>query len=191
MEKWKIIPGYDQRYEVSDQGRVRTKYKKSDWKIMHGGNNGLGYYKVTIRDDEGRKKQVYIHRLVALAFIKNTNNKPCVNHIDNDPTNNLAENLEWCTKQENTNWMIIQGRNQRTETWRNHNRESQRKRFKPVIRTDVVTGLTFRYDNMNLVRFDGFSPGCVCTACKNGSLYRGYRWKYAQENKSHSHTDQC
>lgn len=56
------------------------------------------------------KKSYSIARLVAETFIPNPENKPCVNHIDNNPQNNSVENLEWVTYSENTQHALKQGR---------------------------------------------------------------------------------
>lgn len=62
-----------------------------------------GYYYVTLYNEE-RKIHKYIHRLVAEAFIPNEENQPMINHIDEDKTNNRADNLEWCTSEYNVNY---------------------------------------------------------------------------------------
>ncbi len=60
-----------------------------------------GYKKVMLYDGN-RKKNAFVHRLVAINFIPNPHNKPQINHIDCDKTNNTVSNLEWCTNSENT-----------------------------------------------------------------------------------------
>jgi len=62
-----------------------------------------GYLQVNLYDTSGKRKTFLVHRLVCKAFHKNPKNKPCVNHIDEDKTNNEASNLEWCTYEENSN----------------------------------------------------------------------------------------
>jgi hypothetical protein len=62
-----------------------------------------GYLQVYLSDGCGKIKTFCIHRLVCEAFHENPENKPCVNHIDEDKTNNTASNLEWCTVAENLN----------------------------------------------------------------------------------------
>jgi hypothetical protein len=95
METWKDIlecPGY----QVSNYGRVRHGFKF----IKPVPNNELGHSQIRITI----KKRVFrelTHRLVARYFIPNPQNLPIVNHIDNDPTNNMAINLEWCTHSHN------------------------------------------------------------------------------------------
>ena len=94
------IKGYEQfsGYDVCDDGTV-ISYKKGRTQIIHGYDNGKGYLLVDI--DYKVKRGVKIHRLVALAFIPNPENKPQVNHKDGNKHNNKVENLEWCTNSEN------------------------------------------------------------------------------------------
>jgi hypothetical protein len=61
-----------------------------------------GYLKVTLRLDNNLRKTFSVHRLVALAFVLNTENKPTVNHIDGVKSNNVSCNLEWATRSEQT-----------------------------------------------------------------------------------------
>ena len=96
MEKFKQIKGYE-NYLVSDQGRVfNYKFKK----FLKPGKNQGGYLFVVLCKN-GIMKTLAIHRLVALAFIPNPENKFTVNHIDGCKTNNHADNLEWNTQKEN------------------------------------------------------------------------------------------
>ncbi len=106
MEIWKVIDGFED-YEISNYGRV--KYNKPKMKNTNGGilkpgkskanDKGLYYCKVVLSQN-GKAKTKQVHRLVAEAFIDNPSNKPEVNHIDNDGTNNNYTNLEWATNKE-------------------------------------------------------------------------------------------
>lgn len=111
IEEWKQIKGFEGLYEVSNFAQVRNSkghILKSAIKKGHSTNyNVVSLYK----DGKGHTKT--IHRLVAEAFIPNPDNLPCINHKDEDGTNNLPNNLEWCTKQYNTNYGTAQER--RTE----------------------------------------------------------------------------
>ena len=113
MEEWKSIPGYEGLYEVSSYGRVKSleiSYIKKngimDHKpeiILSPKNNGTGYFMVCLYKNKTHKYYL-IHRLVALTFLPNPDNLPCVNHKDEDKTNNKVDNLEWCDHKYNSNY---------------------------------------------------------------------------------------
>lgn len=94
-EEWRVIEQYP-HYEVSNKGNVRH-IGKGNRKLCY---SATGYMTVYIRHN-GKYKNLRVHRLVAMAFIPNPQNKPHVNHIDGNKVNNKAENLEWCTPSEN------------------------------------------------------------------------------------------
>lgn len=91
------IPGYIGKYSLGEDGKVFSHLKN---KFILPVNNGAGYLKVSLCYD-GKVKNLYVHRLVALTFIPNPNNLPQVNHIDGNKQNNHFSNLEWCTPIEN------------------------------------------------------------------------------------------
>lgn len=101
------VPGFEGIYSVTDDGKVlshsrrdaRGNLRKEKWLIPI--TDGDGYPRVHLCVNGVRRKW-QIHRLVALAYIANNDNKPTVNHIDGDKTNNAAENLEWMTFEENS-----------------------------------------------------------------------------------------
>ena len=98
-EQWKAVVGYEGLYEVSSHGNVRSIKRDIILKLVK--NKKTGYLNVTLCKD-GKAKCFRIHRLVAIAFIPNPDNKETVNHIDEDKTNNHVCNLEWNTHKENT-----------------------------------------------------------------------------------------
>jgi len=98
-EIWKDIAGYEGLYQVSNLGRVMSFKKKSN-SLLLSPSCSRGYLAVNLYIN-GNVKNPSIHRLVAIAFIPNPLNKPCVNHIDGNKLNNKLSNLEWCTYSEN------------------------------------------------------------------------------------------
>ena len=97
-EIWKPIPGYEALYEASNFGRVRSLFRYK--KILKPSPITNGYLTVELWKNKQRKR-IGIHRLVAMCFCENPDNKPFVNHIDETKTNNCADNLEWVTHVEN------------------------------------------------------------------------------------------
>ena len=99
-EVWREIPGYDGDYFASDKGRIlslcRNEPRILKPFICSNDGNRTGYYYVEIR---GQKQRV--HRLVALAFLENPEDKPIVHHIDGNPLNNTLKNLAYATYAEN------------------------------------------------------------------------------------------
>ena len=99
MEKeiFKTIKDYPM-YQVSNMGRVWSVRKNKVLKPL----TIQGYHKVYLYNENGGK-QYFVHRLVAMTFIENPQNKPCVDHINTIKTDNRAENLRWVTSKENAN----------------------------------------------------------------------------------------
>lgn len=109
QEQWRDIEGYEGVYQVSDLGRVRSRYS-GEWRVLKPRNNGNGYLRVWLYKN-GNGKCLYIHRLVAHAFIENDDeSKIYINHIDECKQNNRVINLEYCTAQYNTNYNDVQFR---------------------------------------------------------------------------------
>lgn len=106
-EIWRDIGGYDS-YQVSNFGRVRRFYKHTPPHILKALPNRGGYLRVDLCRD-GKHHSTYVHRLVALAFIDNPKNKPQVNHINGNKTDNRVENLEWVTHDENMHHAAVTG----------------------------------------------------------------------------------
>lgn len=107
MEEWVDIRGYEGYYQVSNMGGVRSldvkRWNGCGWFIKRGRvlKSRLtkhGYCRVQLNG-----KDKYVHRLVAEHFIDNPNNKPEVDHIDGDKSNNCVDNLRWVTGKENMN----------------------------------------------------------------------------------------
>ena len=104
-EIWKDVQGYEGQYQVSNLGRVKSIKRKLangrtvTEKILNSSSKKKtqdGYLMVALAG-----KTFRVNRLVATAFVPNSDNKPVVNHIDGDKENNKADNLEWATISEN------------------------------------------------------------------------------------------
>ena len=100
------IKGFEGRYKVTSEGKVYSLLTNKFIKPWLGGN---GYYKVGLRDKNGKKHLLILHRIVAETFINNPHNFPQVNHIDGNKLNNNVYNLEWCTPSYNTKHALKTG----------------------------------------------------------------------------------
>ena len=108
-ERWKDIDGYDGMYQVSDLGRVRS-FKFGKTRLLRPGKTKDGYFIVQLWRN-GKGKTIYVHRLVASAFIPNDDNsKTQINHINECKSDNKVSNLEYCTAQYNLTYNDIHHR---------------------------------------------------------------------------------
>lgn len=172
-EVWKDIEGYEGLYQVSNKGNVKSLVN----------NKGVerekllkpvivnGYKKVNLCKNK-TKKTYSIHRLVAQAFIENTNNYPCINHKDECKTNNVVENLEWCTHKYNTNYGSCIKR--MSESQINDTNKS-----KQVYQYSKEGELISVWESTSECGRNGFERSSV-SACCNGKLktHKGYIWRY-------------
>lgn len=117
-EIWRDVVGYEGLYQVSNMGRVRSidhvvKTKTGKDMLVKGmtkkPSTYKGGYQFVMLQYRKQKKLFPVHRLVALAFIPNPDNKPEVNHIDAIKDNNCVSNLEWVTGEENFKHAIDNG----------------------------------------------------------------------------------
>lgn len=176
MEVWRDIPGLEGVYQVSSIGnvkRIKTRSGKEcdrplKYWVLH---SGYALYTLTYN---GKRIRTCAHRLVALAFIPNPDNKPYVNHKDGNKLNNSVENLEWVTASENTVHAIKTGLiSERDITERIA--KNQHKVWRKVKRGDGVI-----FPNVKAAAESvGAKPqnvGGVCRGIKK--TCRGYTWEY-------------
>lgn len=102
-EIWKDIVGYEGLYQISSNAEVRKIMPNGKYKILKPSIGGSGYPRVSLRKNK-TSKTMLLHRLLALTFIPNPNNYPCINHKDENPLNCSLQNLEWCTYKYNSNY---------------------------------------------------------------------------------------
>ena len=99
-EIWKSIANYEGLYEVSNLGRIKSFQRNKERILNPTKLDKSKYLKITLWKNKVQKSYD-IHRLVAIAFVKNENNLPEVNHQDTIKHNNFSNNLEWCTRKQN------------------------------------------------------------------------------------------
>ena len=170
------VVGFEKYYQVSREGRVFAKERetrnlcgavKRKPRELKPRIAGHGYLMVDLHGDKGLKKK-YVHRIVAEAFIPNPNGLPQVNHKDEDKTNNVVENLEWCTASYN---MCHGTRHER------HKKSIS----KPIIQYTSDYKIVGHYDSMkDAYNATGIAYGSISNCCKGKRpTAGGYIWKYA------------
>jgi hypothetical protein len=143
----KAVKGYEGYYEVDQFGRVYSidrvvsvedngrQYRKPiGGKQMKQGMHSKGYKIVSLTKD-GKTKTVFVHRIVAEAFISNENKLPMVNHKDEDKTNNFVDNLEWCTAKYNRSYGKATEKHAKKIRGRKHTEEHNQKISEGVKRS--------------------------------------------------------
>lgn len=186
MEIWKDIKGHEGRYQISNMGRVKSLEREVNnhtgkvlvkEKILRQRSDFKGYMRIDLKDNNGVKHFFGVHRLVAETFIPNPRGKPQVNHIDGCKSNNVAENLEWCTNGENQKHAYRMGLNRVT------GRAGKKKRS--VVQIDRTTGeVIAEYKSIaDAGKAVGIkSDGNIGECCRGKKkTVAGYIWKYREE----------
>ncbi|EOU1476299.1 HNH endonuclease [Clostridium perfringens] len=174
MEIWKDIEDFENTYQVSNLGRVKSlnycNTKKE--KVLKNIKDKDGYLVICL-SNKSKKRNFKIHRLVSQAFLDNPNNYPQVNHKNENKEDNRVENLEWVTPKENLNYGTRLERVKKSL-------KNNPKRSKCVIGISVNTNEIIRYPSLREAGRNGFSSGCIAACCnKKRSVHKGYVWKYA------------
>ena len=127
---------------VSDEGFIISELR--DHRVLKSMTDSKGYERVRLTVDR-KKYSLKVHREVAKAFIPNPENKPQVNHIDGNKSNNAASNLEWVTNAENAHHAMENG------LWENvfaASKRANQSRMRPVKCTVLATGEEILYESM-------------------------------------------
>lgn len=163
MEEWRNVVGYEDSYEVSNLGRIRSKdriIQYSDGRIIHRRSfikkptYLQGSYPRVGLQVNGKLVMKFVHRIVAEAFIPNPNNYPIVNHKDEDKNNFTASNLEWCDYSYNTSYS---------------NKGIDRRIGKEKV-SNSRTILKLTLDGIEVGRYEGAKEACEKNGYKRGRL---------------------
>lgn len=186
-EIWKPVLGWEELYEVSNLGQVRSLDRVVWYKGRYGNTcrrtfkgkilrpcRNQGYLDVVLACQD-YTKSCQVHRLVAQAFVDNPDNKPQVNHINGVKHDNRAENLEWVTRSENIKHAVNKGLfvPVLTEEFNAHIGQLSGNSC-PAICTE--TGDKFQ-SCAHADRVLNYSPGCVAWAIKNNKPTHGLHFE--------------
>lgn len=173
VEEWRDVKGYENLYQVSRKGKVRSSHK-GYWEVLTSVVNRHGYNQYLFHKD-GKRKNMRGNRLVAEAYIPNPDNLPFVNHKDENPANDCVENLEWCTAKYNNNYGTAR---QRSSI--NHSKN------RPVCMFYVDGAFIREFYNINdAARFVDGAHTCILRCCNNKVFcYKGYIWRYKEDADS-------
>lgn len=201
IEIWKDIPGYEGKYQVSNRGEVKSlNYRGSgELKLLKQNTDKNGYKQVSLYKN-GKRKNHFVHRLVAMAFLPNPNNLSIVNHKDENPSNNNVNNLEWCTQEYNLNYGTRNERASKSKKGKSFSEEHKKKlseslkgkykgkdspNAKPILMYDREGNFIRRFDcirdaNEYFGKDRDCSSICNCLKGRTKTIY-GFIFKYEDE----------
>lgn len=185
-EQWKRVNSYEDRYLISNHGRVlglpwmqispidhKTKFYHK-LKLLKPTQSVYGYSMVNL-SNKCITKIKSVHRLVALHFIPNPQGKPQTNHKDGNKQNNHIDNLEWVTPSENQLHAFVSGLNK------------QKKGLNHILSKQI-----YQLNNNKIIaeygsqkeasRETGIQQGNISRACRNSVMAGGYQWKFKINN---------
>jgi len=197
-EEWKDIPKYEGLYQVSNLGRVRSidrvvRTKSGKSKNLKGIILSPQYYKngyrfVTLSKD-GNTKGFSIHRMVALSFIPNPENKPEVNHINENKNDNRASNLEWMSVRENRNYgtRIERGVAHRDQSGENNGMYGRKGSLNPnsraILQFDLSGVFIREYESISIAtEMTSSNPSSISKVARGRIKYtNSFIWRYKYE----------
>lgn len=175
-EIWVDIDGYEEMYQVSNIGRIKSFRNKQE-KILVPTYNPKGYKTITLCNS--KKTMFVIHRLEGIAFIPNPENKATINHEDGIKTNLLLTNIFWNTYSENNFHAFRTGlRVAPYSTLGKKGKDS--KRSKPIIQLDKDNNPIKRFWSATVAGLElGICRSSICFCLnKRTKTAGGYKWSY-------------
>ena len=172
----KPIPGYP-HYKASEDGRIWSDYSH---RFLVSSPLHTGYTSVELYEDN-KSRRVSVHRLVAMAFLPNPDNLPCVNHKNEIKEDNRAVNLEWCTHKYNVNYGSCPEKRKRNHVYTRENlNKFQIAGTKAVSRKTLCVETDEVYESAKSASSKtGIHHSNIVRAMKRGIRAGGLHWKYA------------
>ena len=181
--EWKTISELP-KYQVSNEGEVRSLYfnkiKLMKPICVH------GYYYVNLHYAPGKSRRYAIHRLVASAFIPNPENKPAVDHIDCDKSNNKVTNLRWVTYSENSMNPITRERAKQglIGHYAGLGRCGSKHPLSKAIERIDINGNIVSYECIEQECREGFTKTAISGCCHGKTkIYRGFIWRFKDDER--------
>lgn len=180
-EIWKDIPWYEGLYQVSSCWVIKSYPKMWSWwhlwKTMKLSTNWNWYAHLYLTKNKNRKL-FSVHRIVAMTFLENVENKKEVNHIDGNRINNKLENLEWCT-----HWENERHKYKLWYTWSKPwlwKKSWEHKRSASVAQYTIMWDFVRKWECItDIYRELWYSRGNISTVCKwKRKIANGFIWKY-------------
>jgi transposase len=165
-EVWLPIEGYENLYQVSSKGRIRSLHTTMRVPGYIKKPTVVNRYHRTNLSKDKKGKSYLVHRLVAQAFLPNPDNKPYVNHKNGNPSDNRLENLEWCTPLENMSHGWAMGL---------INNRGENNGGAKLTEKDVVYIRTSMESNPELAERFGVGIGTI------NQVRCGYQWKHVEQ----------
>lgn len=175
-EIWLPVKGYEELYAVSNLGRVKSlKFDKE--KILKPAKRKDGYLQVVLCKN-GKMKHFLIHRLVAEAFLPNPEGLPEVNHLNENKSNNVVSNIEWCSRSYNNNYGT-----------RTKRQAASQSKAVEASKYEDFSEIELRFPSTQEAGRNGYNQSNVSACCNGcycseGNFYKGLYWRFASVGKS-------
>lgn len=187
-EEWRDVFEFEDLYMISNYGRIISKHNDDSGILLRLSKDTNNYERVVLFNDRGEKKHISVHRLVALGFIPNPENKPFVNHKNGIKWDNRSSNLEWVTQSENVVHAYKTGLAKVIKGKDHHNYGKfgkDARSSKPILQLDYNT-------NEIIAEFESIEAAAKlfnCSATSIGHAARGrgqssmgFKWKFKENN---------
>lgn len=161
----KDIPGYEGRYMATTDGRIYSALSKI---YMATQADKDGYLRIGLYDAQGKFKRHGVHRLIALTFIDNPEDKPTVNHLNEIKDDNRVENLAWATQKEQ------------------NAHGTRMSRIYKAVRC-VETGVVYESAAKAAEATDCYATNIIKCCRGKSRTHHGYHWEYANEETNLDH----
>lgn len=183
VNELKSCEGVKDYYYITEDGRLLS-YAWGYELVKKPNHNHKGYELINLATEGNRPKTRQIHRLVALAFIDNPENKEQVNHINGIKTDNKVENLEWVTNQENMThaWEIGLRDGSWSKGSNNYQWSGDHKNCRAVVQKDLEGNIVSTFKSIAIAsRETGLNVNGIGKACrkeKKTNIYRDFIWEF-------------